>query len=341
MKNKRIFAALLAISLLFSLIPYASAQDGLILHWVQTGEQAASLTVEGINGAQGVFAAQLELELPGEYPNARLTLPAGRQHTVYQADPTIRVANGRTSLTFYLYSDAAINDDGPFSLGSIDLGGTLIQPTSARLTLLDWSLAPLGNADRAEVAVSTEVAFLPFRDVASTDWFYDAVRFVYGAGIMNGTEEHTFSPNRVTSRGMIVTILHRLEGTPAAPSRKFADVPEGTWYTQAVDWAAANGIVVGYISGNFGPNDPITREQLATILYRYAKFKNRDVSKLGSLAEFPDQELVASYAREPMAWAVGAGLIRGMDTGALAPGRNSSRAQVATIFQRFAAIKPE
>lgn len=336
MKKRQLIAAFLAVFLLASLLPSARAEGGLILHWVQTGQTRASVSVEGINGAQGVFAAQLELELDGAYPDARLTLPAGRQSTVYQAEPTVKVSEGKTNLTFYFYSDSPINDDGPFSLGSIDLAGEFVQPASAKLTLLDWSLAPLANADRTKVSISSELAFLPFQDVSETDWFYDAVRYVYGAGIMNGTQVHIFSPNRVTSRGMIVTILHRLEGTPTTPPHRFDDVAEGQWYTEAVDWAAANGIVLGYVNGNFGPNDPITREQLATILYRYAKYKELDMGKPGSLDTFPDRAQVSSFAQEPMAWAVGAGLIKGMDTGELAPGRSSTRAQVATIFQRFA-----
>lgn len=341
MKKKQLLAAFLAVMVLFSLLPSARAEGGLILHWVQTGEQTASVSVEGINGAQGVFAAQLELTLPGEYSSARLTLPPGLQNTVYQAEPTVTASGGNTSLTFYLYSDAPLNEDGPFSLGSIDLGGTFVQPAAAKLTLLDWSLAPFGNADRTEVAISTEVAFLPFKDVSEQDWFYGAVQFIYNAGMMKGTAVHTFSPHRTTTRGMIVTIIHRLEGTPSAPSHGFTDITAGQWYTEAIDWAAANGIVTGYIGGNFGPNDPITREQMAAILYRYAKYKGQNVSKLGSLTPFPDQDKVASYAREPMRWAIGAGLIKGLTTGELAPNNNTTRAQAATIFERFCKLGGE
>lgn len=335
MKKRQLLAAVLAVMVLFSLLPSARAEGGLILHWVQTGEQTANVSVEGINGAQGVFAVQLELTLPGEHSNAQLTLPPGLQGAVYQADPTVAVSGGNTSLTFYLYSDTPINEDGPFSLGSIDLGGTFVQPSAAKLTLLDWSLAPFGNADHTEVSISNEVAFLPFQDVSERDWFYGAVQFVFNAGMMKGTAVHTFSPQATTTRGMIVTIIHRLEGTPSAPSHGFTDVPAGQWYTEAIDWAASSGIVTGYIGGDFGPNDPITREQMATILYRYAKYKKQNVTKLGTLSQFPDQNKVSSYALEPMHWAIGAGLIKGLDTGELAPGNNTTRAQAATIFQRF------
>ena len=111
----------------------------------------------------------------------------------------------------------------------------------------------------------------PFGDVQSTDWYYDEVQYVYENGLMSGTSATTFSPDTTTTRGMIVTILHRLEGTPAvSTSGTFADVTAGRYYTDAVEWASANGIVGGYGNGRVGPNDPITREQMAAILYRYA-----------------------------------------------------------------------
>ena len=124
----------------------------------------------------------------------------------------------------------------------------------------------------------------PFGDVQSTDWYYDEVQYVYENGLMSGTSATTFSPDATTTRGMIVTILHRLEGTPAvSTSGTFADVAAGQYYTDAVEWASANGIVGGYGNGRFGPNDPITREQLAAMMYRYADFLGMDTAASGSL----------------------------------------------------------
>ena len=176
---------------------------------------------------------------------------------------------------------------------------------------------------------------MPFTDVKESDWFCDAVQYVYDHGMMNGTGTSTFSPNETTTRGMIVTILHRMEGTPSAESAKFPDVPAGQYYTDAVAWASANGIVGGYGNGKFGPNDSITREQMATILYRYAQYKGYDTSTKGDLSAFADSNRVGAYAVEALSWAVGLELIRGNGDNTLSPGGSATRGQVATILMRF------
>ena len=176
---------------------------------------------------------------------------------------------------------------------------------------------------------------LPFTDVDTTDWCYDAVQYVYEKGMMNGTSATTFSPDGTTTRGMIVTILHRIEGTPAATGTAFTDVPTGQWYSDAVSWASANGIVGGYGNGRFGPSDPITREQMAAILNRYSTYKGYDAGTVGSITGFSDASQVSSYAAEPMGWAIGNGLISGVGNNTLAPKGNATRAQVATILMRF------
>lgn len=176
---------------------------------------------------------------------------------------------------------------------------------------------------------------LPFTDVNATDWFYDAVQYAYEKGMMSGTSTTTFSPGGTTTRGMIVTILHRMEGTPAANGTAFTDVPSGQWYSNAVSWASANGIVGGYGNGLFGPSDPITREQMAAILNRYSTYKGYDAGTAGSIEGFSDASQVSSYAVEPMGWAIGNGLISGVGNNTLAPKGNATRAQAATILNRF------
>lgn len=176
---------------------------------------------------------------------------------------------------------------------------------------------------------------LPFTDVNTTDWCYDAVQYVYEKGMMNGTSTTTFSPDGTTTRGMIVTILHRMEGTPAATGTVFTDVPTGQWYSDAVSWASANGIVGGYGNGRFGPGDPITREQMAAILNRYSTYKGYDAGTVGNITSFSDASQVSTYAVEPMGWAIGNGLISGVGNNTLAPKGNATRAQVATILKRF------
>ncbi|MCI5500226.1 MAG: S-layer homology domain-containing protein, partial [Clostridiales bacterium] len=176
---------------------------------------------------------------------------------------------------------------------------------------------------------------LPFTDVTTSDWFYDAVAYAYDNSLMTGTSATTFSPNATTTRGMIVTILHRLEGSPAAEASGFADVESGAWYQAAVDWAAANGIVSGTSQTTFAPTDPITREQMAAILYRYASFKGYDVTAKADLAGFTDAAQISAYAKDAMAWANKAGLIGGVSATTLQPQGSATRAQVATILMRF------
>lgn len=176
---------------------------------------------------------------------------------------------------------------------------------------------------------------LPFTDVNTSDWFYDAVQYAYEKGMMNGTSSTTFAPDNTTTRGMIVTILHRMEGTPDAAGAAFIDVPADQWYTNAVAWANANGIVNGYGDGKFGPDDAITREQMVTILYRYSQYKGYDTSVSGSVSGFSDAVQISAYAIDAMNWTVGNGLVSGFGNGTLAPKGGATRAQVATILMRF------
>lgn len=179
---------------------------------------------------------------------------------------------------------------------------------------------------------------MSFSDVTEWDWYHSAVHYVYENGMMTGTSDTTFSPGMNTSRGMIVTVLHRMEATPEAGEAGFSDVPREEYYARAVDWAYASGVVSGYggnETGAFGPENSITREQLASILYRYARKKGLDVTARGDLSGFADQGAISDYARESMAWAVGMGLISGMGDGTISPAGNATRAQVATILMRY------
>ena len=176
---------------------------------------------------------------------------------------------------------------------------------------------------------------LPFKDVSPSSWFYDGVRFVYDRGLMIGTAEDVFSPDASTTRAMIVTILHRAEGKPAAKGGNYKDVPDGQWYSEAVNWATDKEIVNGYGGGMFGPNDPITREQMAAILFRYSGFKEYDVRRRADLSEFADRGQISPYAEEPLEWAKAAGLIKGVTKDILDPKGEATRAQVATIFWRY------
>jgi uncharacterized repeat protein (TIGR02543 family) len=193
-----------------------------------------------------------------------------------------------------------------------------------------------GTVEANPVApVIPEDMVLPFIDVAKSDWFYDNVYYVYTNNLMKGTSETTFAPYSNTTRAMIVTILHRLEGTPKAGANPFTDVAEGSYYYDAVAWASENKIVRGYGNGKFGPNDSLTREQLVTILYNYSIFKGYDTTVTKSLDNFADGATVSGYAKTAMEWAVEKGIVTGIGADLLSPTSTATRAQMAAILQRY------
>ena len=175
---------------------------------------------------------------------------------------------------------------------------------------------------------------LPFTDVKSGNWFYDAVKYAYVQGLMTGTSATTFAPNGTMNRAMIVTVLYRLEKSPAVTgASKFTDVPAGQWYSDAVAWAAANKIVNGYDETTFGPMNAVTREQMAAILFRYEQVKGlENVTLEENLNRFPDQNKISAYAIPALQWAVGQKIINGNADGTLDPTGTATRAQVAQIF---------
>lgn len=175
----------------------------------------------------------------------------------------------------------------------------------------------------------------PFKDVKTSDWFYNAVRYVYGHELMSGTEDDNFSPKEATTRGMMVTILYNMEGRPAAGVPSFTDVPAGEWYAGPVAWAAENGIASGYGDGRFGPEEPITREQMATILYQYARYKQYDMAVTGNVSYFTDGSKASGYAAIPFGWAIGKGLVNGCGNDLLDPLANAERAHVAAVMKSF------
>ena len=183
-----------------------------------------------------------------------------------------------------------------------------------------------------------EALAVPFDDVPIDSWYYGAVSFAYYNGLMEGVGDAKFDPHTTMTRAMLVTVLWRLDGGHAEGSSPFTDVAEGTWYTEAVLWAAENGVVNGVGNGKFDPNGTITREQIAAILCRYAELYGVDVSASTSLNYFPDSSKVSSYAVGPMKWAVEMGLIGGRKNGNtvyLAPKEGATRAEVAALLMRF------
>lgn len=181
-----------------------------------------------------------------------------------------------------------------------------------------------------------EVVDMPFIDVHPYNWFYQDVKYVYENGLMTGTAYDKFEPNTSMTRAMIVSVLHRLEGSPK-PHRTspFQDVADNAWYKDPIDWAEGTGIIHGYSVSEFGPNDPITREQMAAILYNYSQYKGKNVSARANLKGYSDYDQISGWAMDVMRWAHAEGLINGMTKNTLEPQGNATRAQVAAIFQRY------
>lgn len=185
----------------------------------------------------------------------------------------------------------------------------------------------------------TAVDGLPFNDVKANDWFYDAVEYAYNNELFAGTSASKFSPNVTMTRGMLATVLYSMEGSPAVSGTSaFSDVAKGAWYYDAVRWAAKKGIVSGYDNGKFGPDDIVTREQMALILNQYAAMKGYDVSAAGSLNGFTDKTMVSDWAEKAVQWAVGEKLLSGKGNGILDPKSGATRAEVAQILMRFETV---
>ena len=179
-----------------------------------------------------------------------------------------------------------------------------------------------------------------YQDVSEDAWYYEAVQYTSERNLFRGITETKFGPNLTMNRGMLVTVLYRMEGEPSAEglTHSFTDVPANQYYTDAVAWAASQGLIQGMTEIRFAPEAAVTREQMVTILYRYAGMKDADLTARGDLSGFPDGDQVKDYAKEAFSWAVGAGIIQGAVNGGvttLAPQSGSTRAQVAAVLMRY------
>ena len=216
--------------------------------------------------------------------------------------------------------------------------GKMVYQTAA-LVDEDGNVAlPFDHASQYAIVIDEKSHELPFADVSEGAWYESAVRYVYTHGIMSGYGDKLFGPDDDLSRAQLCQIVYNMEGQPTVSGDSaFTDVADGAWYADAVSWAAENGIVGGYGDGKYGPDDPITREQLAAILYRYAQNKGYDVSvgEDTNILSYTDAFDVAEYAIPAMQWACGAGVIEGVTESTLEPQGNATRAQVATMLQRF------
>ena len=272
--------------------------------------------------------------IPPANPNYRITVEATQGGTV-TADPTAAKAGTTVTLT-------PVPDRG-YQVGTVavtDRFGEPVAVTENADGTYTFTM-PSGQVKVEVTFVESQPEPLPFTDVNEGDWFHDAVRYVYDNGLMDGVGDGQFAPNATTNRAMVVTILYRLAGEPAVSGdAAFTDVADGLWYTDAVLWAAQKGIVNGISATEFAPAGDLTREQLATVLYRYAESMGYDVSAQADLSGFPDAGDIQDYATEALSWAVAEGLLQGFEDDSLQPGGTATRAQIAAILMRFLAAAP-
>lgn len=257
---------------------------------------------------------------------AQWTSTGGGSYTP-PSKPSVSVNGGGGKVTSDRNGTVTITPDEGYQIEKITVGGKEVEiPADGKLT----SLKP---SDKVVVTFTKipMVTVEQFTDVAPGAWYYDAVKYAAERGLFYGTSDTTFSPNSTMTRGMLATVLYRMESEPEADPADFLDVGSGKYYSEAVAWAAANGIVAGYGNGNFGPEDAITREQLAAILWRYSGAP----ASSGTLTEFTDADKASGYALDALRWAVEQGIIKGKGNGILDPGGRATRAEVAAMLQRF------
>ena len=275
------------------------------------------------SGGGGSSVTRYDVSAPDQVANGKLTVSPSRAARGSTVTITVTPDEG------YELDTLTVTDGDGDAITLNDKGNGKFTFTMPRDDVeIDVSFRPV-----EEPAPET----LPFTDVAEGDWYYDAVAYAWENDLMTGTSATLFAPNVTTTRAMLATLLYRLEGEPDAGSASFTDVAAGIWYSDAVAWAASEGVVNGVGDGSaFDSNGNITREQMAVMLYRYADYKGYDVTQGGMAArEYEDYGTVSSWAVSAVDWAVNAGLISGTSATTLTPQGSATRAEIATILMRF------
>ena len=309
--------------------------SGTSLGWI---DASGTITMADLDDAVELTDSEKSVSVEGT--DAAFDLDGGIAEATVSGSGTLRIicTAGDTTITFRgTAADGVslVRDADGVRFTGADSGSIVVEEDGA--TTQTTTITP---GQDISVSLDGEIAeepdALPFTDVRAGDWFYDPVRYVYLEGLMTGTSATTFAPNTTTTRAMIVSILHRLEGEPNVGGRySFEDVPWGSWYSQAVLWAERRGIVSGYSDERFGPNDPITREQMAAILCNYTEYAGGDTSARADLSGYSDASEVSGWASDALSWANAEGLINGMTADTLAPKASATRAQVAAILERY------
>ena len=347
--KRRLCALALIASMLFLLaVPVSSAEAEGGFYQIKT---APGVTVEPRNGAGPVRAVsrnvdgsigpetffpgsdRLKVTLQNTQPGASyiLTVSDPKTGTVYFVDQRLGMRSAVFDVAFVLPEDRT---DLILSIGA----------TAADFTKIEIPLSYVPAAEGAECPRDSTCPLAAFRDLDPGAWYHDGVHWALEAGVMKGVGADSFAPDVPVSRAMLVTMLWRQAGAPeAAEQFTFTDVLPGLWYTEAVRWAAAQGVVEGYDPKTFGPDDAVSREQVAMILWRYASMQGADVTAgvVDRLGQYLDTEQIAPWALDAMRWAVHTGLIRGVGEERLSPKANATRAQSATLLLRFTAPTPD
>ena len=316
--------------------------------------ESAAITLNPPTRTGYTFIGWSGTDLSGS-DNLTVTIPAG---SIGNRSYIAHWSLNTYSITYDLDGGTALGNPDFYTVESSAI--TLNEPTKAGYVFTGWSGTDLVGEDNLTVTIPagsigdrrytahwefdpTIIAALnptpnvDFLDVSRTDWFYYDVRYVCENGLMNGTSRNRFSPYGTATRGMLVTILYRMENEPRCfGSAAFSDVKPGAYYEKAVVWASQNNIVSGYTDGTFRPDAPVTREQLASILYRYTLYRGQDVSagETTSLTGYGDAQTVSNYALPAMRWACGTGILQGAN-GKLNPSGLATRAQLAAMLHRY------
>ena len=309
---------------------WSDAPDGDILY----ADRDAVKNLAAIDGAVVTLYAQWAAKTnPGGVPTYPVTVSADIENGAVYVSTSRAPAGSMVTVTI-------APDEGYelYGLMITDRNGNEVKPAKVSDTRYTFKMPTSG----VEIWASFRELYtgpLPFTDVAENAWYAEAVRYVYKHGLMDGTSVNTFDPDATTSRAMIATILWRMAGSPVVGGDiGFSDVANGQWYSEAIRWAATEGIVDGYDNGKFGPNDPITREQFAAMLWRYAKSEGYDVSvgENSNILSYTDAADVSEYAIPAIQWACGTGIINGTGDGStLSPQDAATRAQAAMMLMRF------
>ena len=279
--------------------------------WFYTDDYARDYGSESWSGGGSTSVSKGEAEVSkGADGTYTVTLPQDSQGPVRVTIPNVKEGQ------LLVVVDAKGRETVVKKSAVVDGKAVLLLEEDATLRLVDYAAS--------------------FADVAEEAWYSQAVDFVTGRGLFSGVGEDTFAPQAGLSRGMLVTVLYALEEPEVSEQQaQFVDVAAGDWYAAGAAWASEEGIVSGYGDGRFGPNDPVTREQLAVMLWQYAGSLGLDTEGGAGLARFPDGQSVSSWAKEALAWAVDAGLLSGRADGTLDPGGSATRAEAAVMLSQM------